>query len=75
MVFIAGSMGATAEVWTQAAHRPALGYPHAGQIVIRLPSAPAMVAIGFLSLLPELVPAAKAVHADLVSDPAHYGFG
>ena len=45
----------------QAAHMPALGYPHAGQIVMRLPCEPAMVAIGFLSPLPG-VPAPEAVH-------------
>jgi len=46
MVFIAGSTEAAAEVWTQAAHRPAVRYPHAGQIVMRLSSAPALVDIG-----------------------------
>jgi hypothetical protein len=45
-VFNAGSTETAEEYWIQAAHRPALGYPHAGQIVLRPPSAPAIVAIG-----------------------------
>jgi hypothetical protein len=45
-VFNAGSTETAEEYSIQAAHRPALGYPHAGQIVLRIPSAPAIVAIG-----------------------------
>ena len=61
-MFVAGLSGAAAQIWVQAAHRPALGYPHAGQIVMRLPSMSPPVTISFLSPLRELVPAATAVH-------------
>jgi hypothetical protein len=72
-VFITGATGTPGEIWIQAAHRPALGYPHAGQIVTRRPSTSTLVTIAvpywsplrFLSLLPEFVPAAKAVHTQL----------
>ncbi len=55
MVFIGGSTGAAAEVWTQSAHRPALGYPHAGQIVMRLPSTTSSLALWVMrnSLVPQ----------------------
>ena len=61
-MFVAGLSGVAAQIWVQAAHRPALGYPHAGQIVMRLPSMSPPVTISFLSPLRELVPAATAVH-------------
>jgi len=67
MVFMAGSTGAATEVWTQAAHRPALGYPHAGQIVMRLPSAPAMAAIGVPLAVGRVCTRRKAFHANLAS--------
>src|SRR5258705_7793728 len=54
-------------VRVQAAHRPALGYPHAGQIIMRLPSGSAPVTIGISSRRCRSVyPATKAVHTTMV---------
>lgn len=45
MVPIVCETGA-ASIWAQAAHTPTQGYPHAGQIGMRVPTASALVTIG-----------------------------